>query len=275
MKKSSIKYIVGGSVVAAGLICIGIAGAIGGTEIFTHGFLISAGKVIDYEEKTITEDIDMKNITKLDIEIDAAKLIIETGDVDKVTVSTFGIVDENFSVDTSGDALRVNYKTYNHWFNFGFGGDVTIKIVIPENAAFEALRVNHGAGAAYISGIKAKNITIDSGAGETNLSGITAEYMDCKCGVGSFTVENATVGGLDIKSGVGSFCFTGTVNGDCTVKSGIGEVNINLDDNGKTYGVSTDTGIGAVSVTGDATYGIGDYSIDIHSGIGAVNVHVA
>ena len=77
--------------------------------------------------------------------------------------------------------------------------------------------------------------------------------------------------------GVGQLNLTAALTGNCSLDSGVGEMNVTLLGNKEDYKLDLEKGIGNISVDGDnisgnGNIGNGTNEVEIHGGIGAINV---
>lgn len=303
-KKGAAKYIVGGCIVALGILLVTIAVCIDGFQLFTHFPEVNIGPFgvrvyyspDDYNISSgginVMQSSDIKNI-KLDI--DYGKVIIQRGNVETIDIQTNNIVEERFKWAVDGDTLRVRYKKGFTLFSFNiFGRNEKILITLPKDAVYDDLEIDNGAGEMLVSDLEVKTVDIDNGAGELRLENVTAEGkvdmetgagamridgMTCKnliiqTGVGEVNLTDVSCEGLKASSGVGAFTFKGRIDGDADIENGVGEIRMNLSGNSGDYGFKVDSGIGKVRVNGNTpvqTSGA-KYDFKVSTGIGEVRI---
>lgn len=301
-KRGAAKYIVGGSIVALGLILVTIAVCMDGWRLFTNFPQVTispSGVHVFYDNEedyssggtTIMESNEIRNI---DVDVEYGEVIIQRGNVDKIDIKTTNIIEDRFKCTTDGDTLKVRYKKLFSFFNFTPWKNNKIVITLPENAEYDRLDVDNGAGAMRISGLEVKDVDIDNGAGELKLENLTVENkvtlktgagavsidtMSCDdlkidSGVGEVAAINVKCGDIKTSSGIGEFRFEGEINGDADIDNGVGEIKMNLTGNSSDYSFKVDSGIGQVRVNGNTpvqTSGA-KYTFKVSTGIGEVRI---
>lgn len=300
MKKSSKKYIVGGSIVAFGLVLIIIAGCIGGWSMIWNfkGISIDLSGVHYFDEEnilqtkgeTIMSDGSVKN---LKVDVDYGELIIKTGDVKDVEINTRNILQNKFKYEVDGDTLKVKYGSGFSFFSWR--SNSYIEITLPKNSNFvtanikngagrteidsinaDTLKMNNGAGEVVFTNVSIKDkLTMDNGAGAARLEDITCGKLDIDGGVGEIRAKNIICGDIDVNNGIGAFTFDGEINGDANIDNGVGEIRINLYGDSSDYNFKIDSGIGNIKVNGNTPIQStgGKYDFKIDTGVGEVRVN--
>ncbi|MDE6724483.1 MAG: DUF4097 domain-containing protein, partial [Ruminiclostridium sp.] len=250
MKKSTVKYIVGGSMVGFGILLIFIAVCIGGWDtLFNFGGVTIDWDGIHYYDNDSnefflpggSEIMDKDDIKKLNIEMEYGKLIIKTDDVDKIKVDTKNIISNRFSCDQTGDTIKIRYRGGFSFFTWKSDSEITV--TLPKDMSFEKVFIANGAGKTDIKNITSDEISMENGAGESTLTdiyakdklylengagAITMKKINCgkiefSGGVGEINAEEVICSGLSVEAGVGSFKFSGEINGNADIDNGIGE----------------------------------------------------
>lgn len=299
MKKGSLKYIVGGSLVGLGLIFVITAICMGGWNTVWNFREIS----IDFDgihffenNETVikgdTVNMNTDNIKNLNIDVDYGELIIKKGDTQNIEIATKNIVQKRFKCSSEGDTIKIKYGGGFSFFTWKADSEITI--TIPENARFEfaciengagrseikglsseELKINNGAGEIVLSDIAAsKKIYIDSGAGAVKLDGTSCGLLEIHGGMGEIDVDSTICTELKLEQGVGEFKYSGEINGDADIDSGTGSVKMKLYGLSSDYSFDVDSGIGNVKVNGNSpvNYDGGKYKFKIDSGIGEVRI---
>lgn len=302
VKKTSVKYIVGGAMVAFGLILVIIAGCLGGWSHLSNfrGFSIDLDGVHFYGENwqiggvnNIMAHEEIKDIKNLDLDVDYGELIIKTGEGEDLEINTKNISENRFRYKVNGDTLEITYKGGFSFFTWR--SDAVITITLPKGMEFDNADIDNGAGRTDLSDFTAKTIKLDNGAGELVLTDISASEkitvsngagevrannLNCgelkiSGGVGEIRVENSVCSGADIDNGIGALRYSGEINGDAKINNGIGELRMNLKGNSSDYSFKVDSGIGQVKVNGNTPvqYGDAKYNFKVETGIGEVRIN--
>ena len=301
MKKGTVKYIVGGSMVGFGILLIFIAVCIGGWDtLFNFGGVTIDWEGIHYYDNNLdgffltggNETMDKGDIKKLNIDVEYGKLIIKTDDVDEIKVDTKNIVSNRFSWDTTGDTLKIRYRGGFSFFTWKSDSEITV--TLPKDMSFEKVSITNGAGKTDIKNITSDEISMENGAGELTFADITAKdklYLEngagavkmknINCGKiefsgggGEINAEDVICSGLEMEAGVGSFKFSGEINGNAEIDNGIGEIRMTVYGKSSDYSFDVDSGIGNVRVNGNTPISNtgGKYKFKIETGIGEVKV---
>lgn len=301
MKKGTVKFVVGGCMVGAGIFLMVIACCIGGFDMLRHlgGFTIDFDGVHYYNEneklqtegESIMADNDIRN---LDMDIEYGEVIVKTGSVADVEISTKNIVEKRFSYEVKGDTLSIRYKG-----GFGFftwKSNAHIYVTLPEGTKFEKSDIANGAGSVQIIGLSSSTLKIDNGAGELKMENVTADdelkiksgagavslkgvncgLLDIDSGVGEVRAEDTVCGGIKLNNGMGAVRYSGEVNGNAKIDNGVGEVRMTLYGLSSDYNFDVDNGIGQVKINGNAPVNTtgGKYDFKIDTGIGEVRIDV-
>lgn len=278
MKKTSIKYIVGGSLVAAGLIIACIAAALGGFRAINGGMYFTWDRGIIFDKEDCDINMEVTNVKNIDIDISAAMLDVSYGNVDQIEINTKNTLEGDFKAFEKNGTLYIQYGKGFHLFSFGFDSQTRINMVIPQGTEFDNVTLDHGVGDGNIDGLLAKNINLENGVGKLKLSNCKSQTLVTDNGVGECVLTDVETGDLTLKSGVGSISYRGKANGNIFADSGVGEIRMDLDGNVNDYIFSIDKGVGDVRVNGNnaVVNNTGaKYTFNIHSGVGAVNITIA
>ena len=301
MKKGSVKYIVGGSIVGFGVLLIIIAGIFGGWKALRefggisvdwdglHYFNSNKKEYILTGENGTMEKGDIKN---LNIDVDYGKLIIKTDNVEEIKIDTKNIVTNRFKWEQSGDTLKIKYGGGFSFFTWKTNSEITI--TFPKDMTFDKAAIKNGAGETCVNNFIASDIKVENGAGALNLTDISAKdklhldngagavkmksincgKLDLNGGVGEITAEDAVCTELKLDNGIGAFRYEGEINGNADIDNGIGEIRMTVYGKSSEYGFDVDSGIGQVRVNGNTpiSYTEGKYKFKIDTGVGEVRI---
>lgn len=302
MKKGAVKYIVGGSMVAFGVLLMIIAACFGGWKTLRdfggitidwdglHYFDNNSNEYFLTGDKGTMEKGDIKN---LKIEVDYGRLIIKTDNVDEIKIDTKNIVTNRFKWEQSGDTLKIKYGGGFSFFTWKSNSEITI--TFPNDMAFDKAVIANGAGATDVNNITASEIRMENGAGALRFTDISAKdklylengagavkmenincgKLDLNGGVGEITAEDVVCSELKLDNGIGTFRYEGEINGNADIDNGIGEIRMTVYGNSSDYGFDVDSGIGNVRVNGNApiSYSNSKYKFKIDTGVGEVRIN--
>lgn len=220
----------------------------------------------DLKDLNITGD----NISVLDIDINAANLVIKTGEELKVETNNKYI---NYRLDSN--KLIIKEKKHN-WFFKKNKSDLVV--YIPENFVFDGVSINTGAGKIEVEEINTRVLDIDFGAGKATINNLVVDSRaEIDGGAGEISILNSSINNLDLDVGVGEFTLNSKLTGNTKIDAGVGELNINVLGSIEDYEIRVDKGIGSAKLNdqdmkNERIYGTGINSIDIDGGIGSIYI---
>lgn len=120
MKKGAVKYIVGGCIVAVGIILVSISYCIGGFDVMSfHGIDIGPDGIHYYYSdgnenttggSTTMDNIKAGDIKNLKVSIYCSDVTIKRADVEDILIETSNIVSDKFKYYVKGDTFDISYK---------------------------------------------------------------------------------------------------------------------------------------------------------------------
>ena len=238
----------------------GILGAIG---IFGTFF---GNDAVEKETKMYEVSADIRS---LEIEIKAADITIREG--------------ENFSVESNLKKLNVEEKnsclSIVQKGNFRGSHDGAVLTITVPSGTLEGITLKTGAGRFTAENLAAHRIHFEFGAGDVTIGSLTAtKSAHIEGGAGRVTISGGSINDLEMDMGLGQVNLTSALTGDCELEAGVGESNINLIGTREDYTLEIEKGLGSISVDGEkvndfGTSGNGANEVEIHGGVGAINVN--
>ena len=228
------------------------------------------GEDLTGELKTYPVNGEIRN---LEIEVNAADLCIKEGDAFSVESNL-----KKLKVEEKNGHLTVKDTAKNSIWGSGSYKDPVLTIYVPKGTVFENIDLTTGAGRLTVDTLSAESIELELGAGEVTIENLIAtRSADIDGGAGQVTVKGGALNCLDIDMGVGELDLTSALSGDCKLDMGVGEANITLIGSKDDYRLDIEKGIGSISVDGKdvsdyGSSGNGANRVEIHGGIGAINV---
>lgn len=235
---------------------LGVAGLFGG---------IFSGEAVLEEAKTYSVDSDIRD---LDIEINAADLLIKEGDAFRVESNL-----KHLKVEEKDGLLSIREtKKYGGTYN---GAQLTV--YVPAGTVFDKVSLTTGAGRLTAAVLAAHTLDFELGAGDVSIGALIATgSADIEGGAGRITVSDGAIEDLDLEMGVGQLNLTARLSGECQLDLGVGESNITLIGSKDDYKLDLEKGIGSITVDGKspAEYGSGNGAneVEINGGVGAIRV---
>lgn len=209
----------------------------------------------------VLEETFSSPIKKLDINLKAAQLVIQTGSVAGYRATDFE--KDALSITIEGDKLTVSEADWQHGINFGKNSfRPLLEITLPENVMLDECRISIGAGTINGSGIAAQKAVLKTGAG-------SLEFTSCK------------FQDTDIETGAGRFTFEGDLTSRTNIATGAGAVELSLAGKEDDYRIDFTRGLGSVKIGSNTYDGIGngnagnrsaDRSIKLSTGLGSVDI---
>ena len=222
------------------------------------------------ETKTYTITSEIKD---LDIQINAADFYVKEGNNFSVESNLKNLeVDEKNGCLTLKDLTKIKFNGSNAY------KDAVLTIYVPAEIVFDRVNIKTGAGRFTVDNLSAATIGFELGAGDVTISKLIAEKSaDIEGGAGRITINDGAIKNLDLEMGLGQMNLTSALTGDCSLEAGVGEMNITLLGSKDDYKLNLEKGIGSISVDGDnisinRDIGNGINEVDIHGGVGAINV---
>ena len=223
------------------------------------------------DESKDMKNIEIKeNISKLDINVSTASILIKEGNTFKIETKSSYI-----NSKISKNELRIEEQKNTWWKN---KKNSQLTIYIPKEVNFKQVSIETGAGIMSIESLKTSDLTLEIGAGKVEIEYINVENTaNINGGVGSFKIKDGLLHNLKLDVGIGKTDITAKITGKSDIDSGIGQLNLNLMGLKDDYQINVKKGLGNVVVDGNIVnkvlqYGNGDYYIDISGGVGNINV---
>lgn len=237
-------WIIISAIAVIGISCCVIAGALG---FSFYDLNISSGSTVvdldDEDESLWMEGEDLlyfDEITNLELEIDACKLIIVIDNEDTVRVDAS-------QINRSGDkeALKVKEKdgclsveTADNWQEAGG----TLKIYLPAGTVFN-------------------RVEVDADASDVEINGIASKIFLVNVDASSFVVRNMDVKQLEAELDAGSLQMDGMTNGTVKLDCEAGDLQLTLEEDEKAFDYYIECDMGDVRINGEE---YGGFSTEHH-----------
>ena len=212
-------------------------------------------------------------ISDLNIQINAADFYIKEGNSFSVESNLKNLeVDEKNGCLTLKDLTKIKLNGSNAYEN------AVLTIYVPVGTVFDNVNIKTGAGRFTVDSLSAATIGFELGAGDVTISKLIAEKSaNIEGGAGRITISDGAIKNLDLEMGLGQLNLTSALTGDCNLDSGLGEMNVTLLGSKDDYELDIEKGIGNITVDGKnitdfGSSGNGANEVEIHGGIGAINV---
>ena len=212
-------------------------------------------------------------ISDLNIQINAADFYIKEGNSFSVESNLKNLeVDEKNGCLTLKDLTKIKLNGSNAYEN------AVLTICVPVGTVFDNVNIKTGAGRFTVDSLSAATIGFELGAGDVTISKLIAEKSaNIEGGAGRITISDGAIKNLDLEMGLGQLNLTSALTGDCNLDSGVGEMNVTLLGSKDDYELDIEKGIGNITVDGKnvtdfGSSGNGANEVDIHGGVGAINV---
>ena len=219
-------------------------------------------EIRSYEVKT--------EIHSLDIHLNAADFAIEYGEAFGVESNLkFLSVTEKNGILTIIDEGKGNSRNYNN---------AKLTLYIPKDAVFDDVCIETGAAKMTAETLSTASLKFKLGAGAVNIKQLNVtSCADIEGGAGEITVAGGTLNNLELEMGVGELNMTAALLGNNELNFGIGESNLTVLGNKSNYRIDIEKGLGTVTIDGKTvtdfgTSGGGQHSLEIETGIGALNL---
>ena len=251
------------SIVGGILSAVGLLGSLFSDDDAEWGDVIG-------ETKTYTVSSE---ISDLNIQINAADFYIKEGNSFSVESNLKNLeIDEKNGCLTLKDLTKIKLNGSNAYEN------AVLTIYVPVGTVFDNVNIKTGAGRFTVDSLSAATIGFELGAGDVTISKLIAEKSaNIEGGAGRITISDGAIKNLDLEMGLGQLNLTSALTGDCNLDSGVGEMNVTLLGSKDDYELDIEKGIGNITVDGKnvtdfGSSGNGANEVDIHGGVGAINV---
>ena len=251
------------SIVGGILSAVGLLGSLFSDDDAEWGDVIG-------ETKTYTVSSE---ISDLNIQINAADFYIKEGNSFSIESNLKNLeVDEKNGCLTLKDLTKIKLNGSNAYEN------AVLTIWVPVGTVFDNVNIKTGAGRFTVDSLSAATIGFELGAGDVTISKLIAEKSaNIEGGAGRITISDGAIKNLDLEMGLGQLNLTSALTGDCNLDSGVGEMNVTLLGSKDDYELDIEKGIGNITVDGKnvtdfGSSGNGANEVDIHGGVGAINV---
>ena len=212
-------------------------------------------------------------ISDLNIQINAADFYIKEGNSFSIESNLKNLeVDEKNGCLTLKDLTKIKLNGSNAYEN------AVLTIYVPVGTVFDNVNIKTGAGRFTVDSLSAATIGFELGAGDVTISKLIAEKSaNIEGGAGRITISDGAIKNLDLEMGLGQLNLTSALTGDCNLDSGVDEMNVTLIRSKDAYALDIEKGIGNITVDGKnvtdfGSSGNGANEVDIHGGVGAINV---
>lgn len=254
---------------------LSIIGIIGGIAFFTNTITDVKEEIVqespEYLEQpeVITDNINIEDIVKFEIEVKYSNLEIKKGDF-KVESN-----DTNVKCTQKGNELIVK-ETGNNWLRNKEGNKVII--YIPENKEFNEIEIDTGAGNIEIESLNTKGLSFSIGAGKVEINNLkVTNEAEIDGGAGKVDILSGEICNLNLDMGIGEFNICTKLLGNNDIEQGMGKLTIKLRDSQENYTIRTRKGMGSITIDGkeaqnNSIYGNGQNILNIEGGMGAIEI---
>ena len=213
-------------------------------------------------------------VQNLDVVIKAADIHIKEGDAFSVESNL-----KNLKVEEKDGCLVIKDRTEIKDQLLGSTNiDAVLTLCVPIGTVLDNVNLTTGAGRLKVDNLSTEMLDFELGAGEVTIGTLVSlKSADIEGGAGKITISDGAIKNLDLEMGVGQLNLTSALTGACQLDSGIGEMNITLRHSKDDYKLELEKGLGSISVDGkdvsnNTSIGNGSNQVEIHGGVGAINV---
>ena len=251
--------------------------SVGSTVVVDTAILGNEAAMEQALEKGNQYTYPVDKVEKLQMELEAGKFEILTGDGEEIYIRT----SKKVKVSNDGDCIEI--ETPDRLMIFGFGKtDVqSVEITLPKDHKFHTMEIEIDAGELDADSLTAENIGLDIGAGRMTVNRLEVKNTDINVGAGEVIIESGNIGTMDLDVGMGSFQMKGNITDDLDADCGMGNMDMSLLGQYVDHDYEVDCGMGSVRI-GDMTYsGMSsgqnvdnntDSEFDLDCGMGSINI---
>lgn len=268
-----------------------------GASFFDHSS--EAGKVNGTET---VWDFSEYDITRLDLEVEAGKLVVSEGDDFQIRVEN---TRDSIECSVKNQTLVVEEERGFWDWNFGDADDGPILcLTVPKGSRFETVEISVGAGSASLGVIRADQVIIDVNAGSASAEILETRKAILNVDAGSFRCDSLTASEsceIDVDAGsvkiydgscsknvtidvdAGAAIYEGTIAGDWKAVCDAGSISMILSTRETDYDYIIECDLGKITV-GEHIYDTaeeellkngGDYTAVLDCSVGKITVEFA
>lgn len=119
---------------------------------------------------------------------------------------------------------------------------------VPEDAYFENVDIEVGAGWLCFDRLQAEEVSLKVGAGQISMSGLQAADLDVSVGLGQMELQEMIVGELSAEIGMGELVADGAIDGDADVDCAMGNVSLTIEGSQKDFNYELSKAMGNVTL---------------------------
>ncbi len=225
---------------------------------------------IPVTEKVVVDDYykEFKNITEINLDINAADLSIEEGDIFSIKaenlVSKIIVKEENGRIKIKQNKIRITNRS---------AGSITI--TVPDK--LDRFTLDGGAGKIRITDLVAKKAKLSLGFGQVEIDNVDFGNTTINGGAGNIEINKSVMKNLNLEAGAGNVRINAELIGESNIECGVGEVDILLLGDEDKYKITAEKGLGSITINNknygdEITYGKGENVVDIEGGVGSISV---
>lgn len=214
------------------------------------------------------EQFSAEEVTRLEMEIDCADIVLETADTKAQIQLTVELDPEgDYSSTVSDGTLTLCYRVRSGRRHIHTENTPHITLVLPEKKKFEEIVLELGAGNADMQAVElyGDRIKLETGAGKIKTGGLYAdEAIGMEVGAGDVELGNVRAKKAKVECGVGNFHMSGKIEQELVVECGVGNCDIGLEGKETDYNYKVSCGLGKVSVNGNSMNGLAGKHMQNH-----------
>lgn len=205
----------------------------------------------EIDSSTVVYRYDPAAVTKLDIDIDMATVIVTEGDAaDQIAVELYRCKEQYYEGKMDGSALELEYDTENH---IHANNQAKITITLPKEMYLEKLELDAGATETRIdhTTLVCSNADIEVGAGNVTVEGFTSTgKFTVEAGAGNVEIRGGNYRDVKLDCGMGNFEMKGRVNGGLEADCSMGNMDLQLTGKETEYNYDLSCSMGDMNVNG-------------------------
>lgn len=223
------------------------------------------------DTEMITTNFENIDISTLDIELAFTNLTIKSGDAIKVESNN-----KNISYNQYDNKLKIKEKNKKWFIN---QEEKNLILYLPQEAEFEKVEIETGAGKINIANINSEKLYVELGAGETEIQNLNiSKKCEIDGGAGKLSISDGTIKDLELDMGVGEVNLNANLEGKNEINAGVGQLNIDLQGKKDLYEIQANKGLGSIKIdekeiSNGETFGNGNNYIEVNGGVGNIDIH--
>ena len=140
-----------------------------------------------------------------------------------------------------------------------------LTLYVPETCFLETVELELGAGSMQIENLCAENVHISVEAGKLTVDAMESKDMTVSLGAGAVSLNKVNIQNAELSVGAGTMSLNGRIHGDIEADCAMGNLQMELDDNVKSFNYELQCMAGNILLNGEKHSGINEGMLIDHA----------